>query len=122
MDDHDLSAIDQITRGDEHQARRLRATLAVIARRTDDPSLRQLVTDVLQGRQSVRRVFTHPTFWAMADAGLDNLQQGLDQLSEEDRRRLLDGIGHERTPDEELDALREPPPAPPPRRDPSRWG
>jgi hypothetical protein len=128
MDRHDYSGIDAMTRGDHRQARQLRATLAVIARRTDDPALRRLVVSVLDGRESVRRVFAHPTFWQMAGTSLDNLEAGLEQLDDEQREDLMDRVGRERTEDEDIEAMREgrPQPAPEqgqqPRRDPGRWG
>ena len=128
MDQHDYSGIDAMTRGDRRQARQLRASLAVIARRTDDPGLRQLLVQVLDGRESVRRVFAHPTFWQMAGTSLDNLEEGLRQLDDEQREDLMDRVGRERTEDEDIEAMREgrPLPAeedpPAPRRDPGRWG
>jgi hypothetical protein len=131
MDRHDYSGIDAMTHGDQRQARQLRASLAVIARRTDDPALRQLVVQVLDGRESVRRVFAHPTFWQMAGTSLDHLEEGLQQLDDEQREDLMDRIGRERTDDEDIEAMREgggPPGAPEPeqppapRRDPGRWG
>jgi len=128
MDRHDSSGIDAMTRGDHRQARQLRATLAVIARRTDDPALRRLVVSVLDGRESVGRVFAHPTFWQMAGSSLDNLEAGLEQLDDEQREDLMDRVGRERTEDEDIEAMREgrPQPAPEqgqqPRRDPGRWG
>jgi hypothetical protein len=128
----DLSGIDQFTRGDARQARDLRATVAVIARRTEDPALRELCVKVLQGRESVRRMFEHPTFWDMASASMANLEEGLEQLDDEQREDLLAKVGDaDEVVDEAVDdALMdgvvppgpdEPPPAP---RDhgPSRWG
>lgn len=131
MDAHDYSGIDAMTRGDHRQARQLRASLAVIARRTDDPALRQLVVAVLDGRESVRRVFAHPTFWQMAGTSLENLEAGLEQLDDEQREDLMDRVGRERTEDEHIEAMREgrpedgPRPAPAQqqqRRAPGRWG
>ncbi|ANH37568.1 hypothetical protein I601_1126 [Nocardioides dokdonensis FR1436] len=123
----DFSGIDQLTRGDVAQARRLRATLAVISRRTEDPELRQLVRSVLAGRESVRRVFAHASFWQMAETSFDNLQRGLDQLSPEERDLVAEETGSAQTADAEIDQLREPAADPgegPGREDrgPHRWG
>lgn len=122
--EHDLSGIDAITHGDERAARELRANIAVIARRTEDRSLRDLCVKVLEGRESVRRVFSHGSFWEMAGKNIENLEKGLEQLSDEQREDLMDRVGQERTPDEDIDALRdqEPPPPPPVDRTPPRWG
>lgn len=122
--EHDLSGIDSITHGDERAARELRANIAVIARRTEDPSLRDLCVKVLEGRESVRRVFAHGSFWSMAEKNMENLEQGLEQLSDDQREDLMGRVGSERTPDEDIDALRDqdPPPPPPVDRTPPRWG
>ncbi|MEO5853051.1 MAG: hypothetical protein ABIQ15_11110 [Nocardioides sp.] len=140
---HDFSGIDQMTRGDARQARDLRATMAVIARRTDDPDLRALVVDVLAGRTSVRRVFEHPSFWSMAQTNLDNLEQGLERLSPEERETVTSQDRVEQTSDEDIEAMqegrldldahpvddegdtgrrRDDPPPPPDLRVPGRWG
>jgi len=104
---HDFSAIDAMAHGDERAARQLRADVAVISRRTDDPDLRQLCRDILAGRQSVRRMFEHPSFWAMADRNMSHLEQGLARLSDEERESLMDRVGEERTDDAEIEALTE---------------
>lgn len=104
---NDFSAIDAMAHGDERAARQLRADVAVISRRTDDPDLRHLCRDILAGRQSVRRMFEHPSFWAMADRNMANLEQGLDRLSDEERQALMDRVGEERTDDSEIEALTE---------------
>jgi hypothetical protein len=103
----DFSAIDAMAHGDERAARQLRADVAVISRRTDDPDLRHLCRDILAGRQSVRRMFEHPSFWAMADRNMANLEQGLARLSDEERESLMDRVGEERTDDAEIEALTE---------------
>ena len=129
----DFSGIDQMTRGDERQARDLRATLAVIARRTDDPDLRRLIVDVLGGRTSVRRVFEHPAFWTMAATNLSNLEEGLDRLTDEERESVMAQAGVRTTSDEDIEAMQEgrldldaveDDDEPPPRdlRPPGRWG
>ena len=102
---HDFSAIDAMAHGDERAARQLRADVAVISRRTDDPDLRHLCRDILAGRQSVRRMFEHPSFWAMADRNMANLEEGLDRLTDEERDILMDRVGEERTDDAEIEAL-----------------
>lgn len=104
---NDFSAIDAMAHGDERAARQLRADVAVISRRTDDPDLRHLCRDILAGRQSVRRMFEHPSFWSMADRNLSNLEEGLDRLSEEERESLMEQVGEARTDDEEIETLAE---------------
>ncbi|MCM3516419.1 MULTISPECIES: hypothetical protein [Nocardioides] len=132
----DYSGIDAMTRGDQRQARQLRATLAVIARRTEDPDLRRLCVSVLGGEQSVRRVFEHPTFWAMASRNYENLEEGIARLSPEEREQVTERLhdpGGEITDDAVVQTLQEegrmppedPPPGGAPARDdrgPSRWG
>lgn len=73
----DFSAIDAMAGGDPQLARHLRASMAVVARRTEDPELHQLVVSVLAGKQSVRRVFEHPSFREMAATNIGNLEKGL---------------------------------------------
>ena len=104
---HDFSAIDAMAHGDERAARQLRADVAVISRRTDDPDLRHLCRDILAGRQSVRRMFEHPSFWSMADRHMSHLEQGLARLSDEERESLMERVGEERTDDAEIEALTE---------------
>lgn len=108
MPDVDFSAIDQITGGDARAARRLRATIAVIMRRTEDPELRALGKDVLAGRENVRRFLTHSSLQGMAERNLDNLEEGLGRLSDEERDDVMSRAGEEVTPDEVIDELREP--------------
>ncbi|MGL5851027.1 MAG: hypothetical protein ACRCZD_09635 [Phycicoccus sp.] len=104
----DQSGIDGMTRGDREQARRLRATLAVISRRTDDEDLRRTVGEVLAGRVNVRRALLHPALTAMAERNLENLEKGLERLGPEQREDVLSRVGTERTPDDEIEAMREP--------------
>ena len=79
-DTHDFSAISHVTGGDEHAARRLKATIAVIMRRTEDPELRALGKEVLAGRENVRRFLTHPSLMGMAERNFNNLEAGLERL------------------------------------------
>ena len=107
-DDVDFSAIDKITGGDARAARRLRTTIAVIMRRTDDPELRALGTEVLAGRENVRTFLTHPSLQSMAERNLNNLEEGLNRLSDEEREEVMSRVGEDITPDEAIDELREP--------------
>lgn len=107
MSDIDMSAIDNVAHHDERMARRLRANVAVIARRTGDPDLRALCLKVLGGQQSVRRVFEHPSFSGMLQHNLANLKQGLDRVPPERREEALRRIGEQITDDEVLDTLRD---------------
>jgi hypothetical protein len=60
----------------------------------------------------------------MAGKNIENLEKGLEQLSDEQREDLMDRVGHERTPDDDIAVMRdqEPPPPPPVDRTPPRWG
>lgn len=107
-DNADFSAISQITGGDERAARRLKATIAVIMRRTDDPELRALGKDVLAGRENVRRFLTHPSLMSMAERNFAKLEEGVNRLSDDEREDVMSRVGEEQTPDEEIDELREP--------------
>jgi hypothetical protein len=89
----DYSAIDAVAGGDARAARELRASVAVIARRTEDPTLRELCLAVLAGRQSVRRVFEHPEFQQMSMVSLRHLEEGLARLDDDDREDLLARVG-----------------------------
>lgn len=109
-DDHDHSGIEQMVRGDAERARRLRATLAVVLRRTEDEDLRRVIREVLAGDQNVRRALMHPGMTAMAQSNLDNLERGLDRLDPQEREDVLARAGTERTPDEDIEAMREPTP------------
>lgn len=106
---NDHSGIDVMLQGDQEGARRLRATLAVIARRTDDPDLERTIRDVLAGRENVRRALLHPALFAMAERNFANLEEGLNRLSDDEREDLFSKVGEIRTPDEVIDALEDPP-------------
>jgi hypothetical protein len=93
----DFSAIGAFCGHDQLLMRRLRASLAVIARRTDDPGLRQACLAALQGSSSVRRVFEHPAFRAMAERSADNLAEGLARLDVETREEVLERVGSRET-------------------------
>lgn len=84
----DYSAIDALAGHDQRAVRLLRANVAVIARRTEDRSLRDLCLSILHGQQSIRRLTEHPSFQAMARRSIDNLQQGLDRLDDDERERV----------------------------------
>lgn len=103
----DFSAISHITGGDERAARRLRSTIAVIMRRTEDPQLRALGAEVLAGRENVRRFLTHPSLMGMAERTFTNLEEGLNRLSDDEREDVMSRVGDAHTPDEEIDELRE---------------
>jgi hypothetical protein len=108
----DYSAIAAVAGNDPLLIRRLRADIAVIARRTDDAGLRDLCVAVLRGSQSVRRVFEHPAFRQMALTSAEHLEEGLDRLDEEQREELLAGIGSRELPEQRQFALMEGRPLP----------
>ncbi len=96
--------------GEKESARRLRANLAVFARRADDPEVTDLVNEVLGGRRNVRDVVSSPQFARELSAKLDNLETGLRRLPPLERERLLDRARHDTEPstdDERLDELRD---------------
>lgn len=108
----DYSAIAAVAGNDPRLIRSLRASLAVIARRTDDPSLRSLCVQVLQGSQSVRRVFEHPSFQQMTARSLQNLEKGLERLDPDEREESYNSISRRHTPEETQFALMEGRPLP----------
>lgn len=118
----DHSGIETMVGGDADRARRLRATLAVVARRTEDENLRRVVADVLAGRANVRTALLHPGMMSMAQTNLSNLEEGLDRLSPEERDDVMSRVGEERTSEEDIDALREPTPSSDGRRAPGGGG
>lgn len=101
-----LNGIESLTRGDEADARELRANLAVFARTVDKPGITNLVADVLSGRRNVREVFRTEEFEDVLGRRFDNVQRALDRLSDDEREQLFDEA-RERTPQDRLDALRD---------------
>jgi hypothetical protein len=84
------SGISSLVHGSEQDARELRANLAAFARRSDDPNLRKLVSNVLAGRRNVREIFRAPEFIEAAGTHLDRIEQGLSSLTDEERARVWD--------------------------------
>jgi len=99
------SGIARIVQGNERDARELRANLAVFARRSDSPQVTRMVGDVLAGRRSVREVFQTKEFNEALGANLGKIEEGIDQLTEEERAEVFDPA-RPRTPQAKLDALR----------------
>ena len=99
------SGIARIVRGDVQNARELRANLAVFARRSGSIRMRRLVADVLAGRRSVREVLQTKEFNEAGQANLSKIEQGLDQLTDEERTEVFDA-SRPPTPSWKLDALR----------------
>jgi hypothetical protein len=97
---------DELAHANEQDTRELRANLATFARRTGNPDIRKLVSNVLAGRRNVREVFRTPEFRAGAGTHLDKIEQGLSQLSDEERARAFDQT-RSTTPQSTLDALRD---------------
>jgi hypothetical protein len=98
------SGIAHLVRGDEQAARELRASLAVFARRTGNARIRRLVSDVLAGRRSVREVLQTKEFTEAAEANFAKVEQGLDQLTDEERAEVFDQ-SRPSTPSWKLDAM-----------------
>jgi hypothetical protein len=105
MNPDEQSGIAHLVHGDEQAARELRANLAVFARRTGSTQIRRLVSDVLAGRRSVREVLQTKEFNDAAEANLAKIEQGLDQLTDEERAEVFDQ-SRPPTPSWKLDAMR----------------
>ena len=113
---NDRSGIDRLVHGDPNDAKELRANLAVFARRTDDPRIRSMVTDVLAGRRNVREVFRTKEFNDAVSGGIDKIEAGIEALTDEEREWVFDR-NRPPTPQSTLDKLRDeaaPPPPPTP--------
>jgi hypothetical protein len=102
----DAAGISNLVHGNERDARELRANLAVFARQTDNRDIRRLVSEVLAGRRTVREVFRTPEFAAAVSGRLDKIEQGLAQLTDEERARVFDPA-RPRTAQSALDAMRD---------------
>jgi hypothetical protein len=100
------SGIASLVHGSASDARDLRANLAVFARKTDNPRIRAMVSDVLAGRGDVRDVFRTPEFNECAARGLNRIEAGIDQLTDEQRAEVFD-INRPRTQDEKIAAMRD---------------
>jgi hypothetical protein len=100
------NGIAALVHGDPQRARELRADLAVFARRSDNPNLRRQVADVLAGRRNVREVLRTPEFNNAAAAALGNIEDGLAQLTDEQRAQVWDRT-RPRTQESNLDAMRD---------------
>jgi hypothetical protein len=102
----DAAGISNLVHGNERDARELRANLAVFARQTDNRNIRRLVSEVLAGHRNVREVFRTPEFAAAVSGRLDKIEQGLAQLTDEERARVFDPA-RPRTAQSTLDAMRD---------------
>lgn len=100
------SGIGNLVHGSEQDARELRANLATFARRTDDPNIRRLVSNVLAGRRNVREIFRTPEFLAAAGTHLDKIEEGLANLTDEERAQVWDQT-RARTDQSTLNAMRD---------------
>lgn len=85
--DHD--SVSAFTRGDPVRSRMLRENLQAIRDRTDDPHLRRLVDDVLQGRRTVRELVRDEGFVRELDAGMQRFGEHWEQLTPEQRAELV---------------------------------
>lgn len=112
------SGIARIAHGDEEAARRLRANLAVFARRTGDPQVRKLVSEVLAGRRDVREVFASKEFRQTVSTNIARIEAGIEALTDEERARVLDP-DRPRTPAAKIDSMVDPAVAGPPPPEPT---
>ncbi|WP_110206985.1 hypothetical protein [Nocardioides daejeonensis] len=108
----DWDPIAAFTRGDPLRAEALRANLTRIAEQTDQPEVRRLVQEVLDGRRTVRELVREPAMVAELDRGMDAFARQWSDLSpeqraalvnqgiaEEDQRRLAAGLPPTREPE-----------------------
>jgi hypothetical protein len=100
------SGISNLVHGSEQDARELRANLAAFARRSDDPNIRKLVSNILAGRRNVREIFRTPEFAEAAGTHLDRIEEGLSNLTDEERARVWDQT-RARTDQSTLTAMRD---------------
>jgi hypothetical protein len=100
------SGISNLVHGSEQDARELRANLAAFARRTDDPNIRKLVSNVLAGRRNVREIFRTPEFIEAAGTHLGKIEEGLSNLTDEERAQVWDQT-RARTDQSTLTAMRD---------------
>ena len=82
------SGIAKIVHGDEASARELRANLAVFARRSGSPEIRQMVASVLAGHRNIRDVLQTSEFNQTGMRHLENIERGLSRLTDEQRAEL----------------------------------
>lgn len=109
-DEDRQNAILVITQGDAERAKRLRANIAVFARRLDDPEVTRKVDEVLRGQRSVRDVFRTRQFQEVANRNFEHFERALDRLPPGDRERLLGRLQapeDEATDPKRLDSLRD---------------
>ena len=100
------SGIAKIVHGDEASARELRANLAVFARRSGSPEIRQMVASVLAGHRNIRDVLQTSEFNQTGMRHLENIERGLSRLTDEQHAELFDP-SRPRTPNEKLAAMRD---------------
>ncbi|HET6504289.1 MAG TPA: hypothetical protein VFG87_26360 [Amycolatopsis sp.] len=99
--------INELARGNDTDARELRANLARFARQADTPGIRRLVSEVLAGHRDVRDVFRTPEFRQIVSSRLANVQTGLAQLTDEQRAEVWNQ-DRPRTAPEALESLQTP--------------
>lgn len=100
----DGSGIERLTHGDAQAAREFRANLARFARQTESSHVRKLVSEVLKGRRNYREVFRTKEFDELAGGRLANLEEGLAQLTDEERAEVWN-LDREPTSDDVLTSL-----------------
>ena len=109
----DGNGIARLAQGDPNEVRRIRANLAVFARRARDRDTTELVNDVLAGRRDIRDVVNSESFRRVAESNVANLEEGLRRMPDEQRTRLLDAARRQELPitdRDEIDTLRGPAP------------
>jgi hypothetical protein len=119
----DTSGVNDLVRGNDSDARELRANLARFARHADTPGIRRLVSEVLAGHRNVREVFHTPEFHRTVSGRLANVETGLAQLTDEQRAEVWNQ-DRPRTAPEALESLQspyDPPTANPPTNETKHW-
>lgn len=77
-----------VARGDIGVSRHVKSSLSILASTSPDPGFRRLVTDVLEGRMSVRELVKNEAFTSTLDKTLPAGLAEFESLSTEDRERL----------------------------------
>jgi len=81
--------LSRFTRGDQVSANFLHDNLLAIARQTDDPAVRRLVGEVLEGRTSVREMVRQPAFEAELNRGMERFAESWQEMTPEERADLI---------------------------------
>jgi len=79
-----------VARGNKALSRHLKKSLELLRDRSDNDDFRRVVDDVLNGRASMRDVYTTPAFATGIEPGVKKFAERWDELSQEERDRLAE--------------------------------